>query len=239
MDGEKYIQQLLLELSIIGQIKGGHRVFSANGTISVSPPARTDFLSRWWNQERRERNLEAIERTLCTVYTVMETLLTKIECAAKLTSDKSTFQERIELKSASQRLKRFCDALQVSKGGNGQGISELLVTYDGDITITSRIKQIIANIDDKLEQVNSVIGEPNVIEWSEFEGPPKESTPHLCQNAINPKAGPAAPTGFQNGTTPEGSQCSVCKNDLVSSHTQEHSATCSQQRDSQNQKHDS
>jgi len=161
MDGEKYVQQLLLELSIIGQIKGGHRVFSANGKISVSPPARTDFLSRWWNQEGRERNLAAIERTLCTVYTVMETLLTKIECAAKLASDTSSFQERMELKSASQRLKRFCDALQVSKGGNGQGISELLVTYDGDITITSRIKHIIANIDDKLEQVRSVIGNPN------------------------------------------------------------------------------
>ena len=205
--GDEHIRELLLELSIIGQIKGGHRVFSATGTISVSPPAHLDGLTRWWNQERRDRNIKAIERTLYTVYAVMDSLLAKIDCATKMTTGRSTFQEKMELKSSTQRLKRFCDALQESKGGNGQGISELLVTYDGDITITSRIKQIIAEIDDKLEQVNLIAKNHQLTEWSEF-------------------VAAAEPKNLNSA------QCLFCKTELGSNElVQEHEATCSQKGD--------
>ncbi len=214
MDGDEHIRELLLELSIIGQIKGGHRVFTSNGTISVSPPAHFDGVSRWWNQERRDRNIKAIERTLYTAYTVMDSLLSKIDCATKMTTEKSSFQEKMELKSASQRLKRFCDALQESKGGNGQGISELLVTYAGDITITSRIKHIIGNIDDKLEQVNLVVTHHRLSDWSEFVG--------------------AATSGGTVETKKLGSsQCLFCKSELGS--TNEEHGECSLKQQQQQQ----
>lgn len=214
MDGEEHIRALLLELSIIGQIKGGHRVFSSNGTISVSPPTHFDGVTRWWYQERRDRNIKAIERTLYTVYTVMDSLLAKIECAIKVTTRESTFQEKMELKSASQRLKRFCDALKESKGGNGKGISELLVTYDGDITITSRIKQIIGNIDDKLEQVQLVLNNQKLTEVSD--------SAIIGTNTSYPIT-----TTNVNSDVTGNSQCVFCKSDL------EHSKNC---KESANQK---
>lgn len=159
MDKEEHIRDLLLQLSLIGKIKGGHRVTTTNGFISISPPSHMDPFLRYFNGETRTRNIKDIERTLFTVYTVMDSLISKLDNLRKTIQyhEISSCQEHIDLKISNQQLRRFCDALRESKGGSGQGISELLVTYEGDVNTCERIRQIIKNIDDKLEQIEDVL----------------------------------------------------------------------------------
>ena len=162
MEKEEHIRDLLLQLSLIGKIKGGHRVNTTNGSISVSPPSHMDPFLRWFSGDSRTRNIKDIERTLFTVFTVMESLISKLDNLRKTVHISqghaiSSCQEQIDLKTTNQQLRRFCDALRESKGGSGQGISELLVTYDGDVNTCERIRQIIRNIDDKLEQIEEVL----------------------------------------------------------------------------------
>ena len=75
---EPKLTDLMVKLDIIGRIRGGYRVYTSNGDISVSPPKQWDWFSRWYNGEDRALNIKDIESLLQSVYNMVGVLLNKL-----------------------------------------------------------------------------------------------------------------------------------------------------------------
>lgn len=112
------VQNSLVTLMTLGEIKQGYRVYTTDGTLKVYPPKiLVDALSRAYNKETRTLNVNFIQNKLLSTFTLIDTLMSSVY--SYITSKLAEEREEQQQQQQAMMVKNISSS---SSSGNGGGL---------------------------------------------------------------------------------------------------------------------
>lgn len=147
--GEETVDEIFHALKVIGSLRENERVRTESVPFSIDRTGNFQFLMRWWYNETRMKNIQAVAKVFNDAFSVADMALAKEESYRNIYcgSSRSSHIEQLENWQLLKRSKRELNQGHV-------GLKSLLVTYKEDTKIVARIELLIEKILEKLEQID-------------------------------------------------------------------------------------
>ena len=159
------LDSLLLDLKIISKIEEGNKIcVSSNSNLSIDNSSVLQSVKRWYNNDSRIATIDYIENTLNNTLFITNLILkneTEIQLSSKqkrenLVQSISEMKiiENLHFKEGnSQLLKRFY--LEMINATDG--LKNLKVTYQIDVSISSKIQIIIDKFTNRIKKIDELL----------------------------------------------------------------------------------
>ena len=159
------LDSLLLDLKIISKIEEGNKIcVSENSNLSIDNSTVLQSFKRWYNNDSRIATINYIENTLNNTLFITNLILkneTEIQLSSKQKRDnlvqsisEMKIIENLHFKEGnSQLLKRFY--LEMINATDG--LKNLKVTYQTDISISSKIQIIIDKFTNRIKKIDELL----------------------------------------------------------------------------------
>ena len=144
----KSIDNLLLDLKILSQIKEGDKVCTDNNHLSIDNTYFFQGFKRWYTNNSRKTTLDYIETIKKNTLMITSLILKKEKSNNDMVSSDKPFIE-----GNSELLKKFY--LEMIKSCDG--LTNLKVTYQTDIPISSKIELIIEKFQERIKQIDDIL----------------------------------------------------------------------------------
>lgn len=126
------IDELFTDLKVIGSIRQHQRISTCGPHIRIDDNSMLQPVRRAWLGEDRESNLRGIKRTMQTANALIDLSLTPPYTGLKMS---------------------FLNRIQMELENTIRGLRNLQTTYDGDITIRSKLDVHIENVTNKFNSI--------------------------------------------------------------------------------------
>ena len=144
------IDQLLLDLKILSQIKKNDKICTNNDQLSIDNPRIFQGFSRWFYNNSRDSTMEYIETTLHSTLYFTNLILTN----ESISPDSSSHLPNQKFHdNNSELLKKFYLEMLHSV----EGLKNLKATYEQDITIASRIQLVIDKLEERINKIDDIL----------------------------------------------------------------------------------
>ena len=130
------IDELFTDLKVIGSIRQHQRISTCGPHIRIDDTGMMQPVRRAWSGEDRESNLRGVKRTMQTANALIDLSLTPPSTPIK---------------------RSFLGRIQVELENTIRGLKNLQTTYEGDITICSKLDVHIENITNKFNSIRDFI----------------------------------------------------------------------------------
>jgi len=141
MASDKMFDKTLLNLQILGQLKEHDKIYSNDGYFEIFGPYKTEFLFRWMYSEKRKENIKDVEEVIENAFTLLVNL--NILTSDNLSNNSNPMEKELN-KKKNQRLREALRSATV-------GLRNLCTTYVDDRKTVQMIKNLITNVEDRLE----------------------------------------------------------------------------------------
>lgn len=144
------IDNILLNLKIISQIKENEKITLVNNTIEID---NRFFQSvyRWFAGDNRTITLNKIKEVIENSYNIIDCII--LNESANNNQHKNICNNNILSKNNSQLLNDF----SLNLSNTIKGLENLKTTYKYDITINSELEIIIDNIKDRIAKIHNIL----------------------------------------------------------------------------------
>lgn len=144
------IDQLLLDLKILSQIKKNDKICTNDDKLSIDNPRIFQGFSRWFYNNSRDSTMEYIETTLHSTLYFTNLILTNESISPDASSNmpNQKFHD-----NNSELLKKFYIEMLHSV----DGLKNLKSTYEQDITIASRIQLVIDKLEERIHKIDEIL----------------------------------------------------------------------------------
>ena len=126
------IDELFTDLKVIGSIRQHQRISTCGPHIRIDDTGMMQPVRRAWLGEDRESNLRGIKRTMQTANALIDLSLTPPYSGMKVT---------------------FLNRIQMELENTIRGLRNLQTTYEGDVTIRSKLDVHIENVTNKFNSI--------------------------------------------------------------------------------------
>jgi hypothetical protein len=138
------IDELLLDLKIIGSIKVDEKINTSHDIIDINPKTMLECFSRWVRGENRYKNISFVKIRIYQTFECIESGISEQERLNKM--NPSTPKETRELTVMKLRNSQFIDRLRIGLDEALGGIRHIGHTYQND----SRTFAFVALLQDKI-----------------------------------------------------------------------------------------
>ena len=146
------IDELFTDLKVIGSIRQHQRISTCGPHIRIDDNGMMQPIRRAWLGDDRESNLRGIKRTMQTANALIDLSLTPPYSGLKMS---------------------FLNRIQMELENTIRGLRNLQTTYDGDITIRSKLDVHIENVTNKFNTIRQRLEQ-------------QRQPPHVGANASSP-----------------------------------------------------
>lgn len=153
------LETILTNLKILSNIKPNDKLTNNGDILIIDQAEYTQFIKRWWNSDSRKSTLESIENLIDSTFITIDKIYnSEINSSTNISIDnnyyyKRTVPENYFQTDNSQQLQIMSSELTNSI----KGLQNLKLTYNGDISICSKIDIIIDKINLRTSKINKLL----------------------------------------------------------------------------------
>jgi len=153
------IETILTNLKILSNIKPNDKLSNNGDLLIIDQAEYTQFIKRWWHSDSRKSTLESIENLIDSTFVTIDKIYnSEINSSTNISIDnnyyyKRTIPENYFQTDNSQQLQIMSSELSNAI----RGLQNLKLTYNGDISICSKIDIIIDKINLRTSKINKLL----------------------------------------------------------------------------------
>ena len=145
IDIDKILEDTLLNLKIISNIKENDKLNSLGKIVKINQPYMLQGLERWYNKESRDNTVEKLDLILNTSFELTDIILLR-----------KRNEEDENDKSLKENNNQIFQNLLYEMTNSLLGLENLKKTYKDDITISSKLDIIIKKMFNRIEKMNKL-----------------------------------------------------------------------------------
>ena len=153
------LENILTNLKILANIKPSDKLTNNGYLLIIDQPEYTQFIKRWWNNDSRTNTLDSIETLIDKTFVTIDKIYnSEIQNTTDINVHnnyyyKRTMPENYFKTDNSQQLQILSNELSNAI----KGLQNLKLTYNGDISICSKIDIIIDKITLRTCKINKLL----------------------------------------------------------------------------------
>jgi hypothetical protein len=153
------LENILTNLKILANIKPSDKLTNNGNLLIIDQPEYTQFIKRWWNNDSRTNTLDSIETLIDKTFVTIDKIYnSEIQSTTDINVHnnyyyKRTMPENYFKTDNSQQLQILSNELSNAI----KGLQNLKLTYNGDISICSKIDIIIDKITLRTGKINKLL----------------------------------------------------------------------------------
>ena len=144
IDIDKILEDTLLNLKIISNIKENDKLNSLGKIVKINQPYMLQGLERWYNKESRNSTVEKLDSIVNNSFELTEIILAREK------------DENEDNKSLKENNNQIFQNLLYEMTNSLLGLENLKKTYKDDITISSKLDIIIKKMFNRIEKMNKL-----------------------------------------------------------------------------------
>ena len=144
IDIDKILEDTLLNLKIISNIKENDKLNSLGKIVKINQPYMLQGLERWYNKESRNSTVEKLDSIVNNSFELTEIILAR---------EKDENEDDNSLKENNNQI---FQNLLYEMTNSLLGLENLKKTYKDDITISSKLDIIIKKMFNRIEKMNKL-----------------------------------------------------------------------------------
>ena len=144
IDIDKILEDTLLNLKIISNIKENDKLNSLGKIVKINQPYMLQGLERWYNKESRDNTVEKLDSIVNNSFELTEIILAREK------------DENEDDKSLKENNNQIFQNLLYEMTNSLLGLENLKKTYKDDITISSKLDIIIKKMFNRIEKMNKL-----------------------------------------------------------------------------------
>ena len=144
IDIDKILEDTLLNLKIISNIKENDKLNSLGKIVKINQPYMLQGLERWYNKESRNSTVEKLDSIVNNSFELTEIILAREK------------DENEDDKSLKENNNQIFQNLLYEMTNSLLGLENLKKTYKDDITISSKLDIIIKKMFNRIEKMNKL-----------------------------------------------------------------------------------
>jgi len=144
IDIDKILEDTLLNLKIISNIKENDKLNSLGKIVKINQPYMLQGLERWYNKESRNSTVVKLDSIVNNSFELTEIILAREK------------DENEDDKSLKENNNQIFQNLLYEMTNSLLGLENLKKTYKDDITISSKLDIIIKKMFNRIEKMNKL-----------------------------------------------------------------------------------